>query len=211
MGKFGKFETTTPRSSHVGQPGYDTREDWQRFLEKYRERILQFGRDHYPHRVDMVEDVFQDLLVKILSNPFVLSYEPTVRFRSVLIRLYREAFADAVRKLKISSRENYERNTAPLREESVTQDCDRRRLQLLTIDMIRQNLLAPDYPNGRFSREIKSLDLKVWRALQEEGATYAKIARQFRLTVWKVYSANRRVNTRIERDAVALLAAEGVL
>lgn len=40
--------TTTVRSSHVGQPGYDGNDDWQHFFEKYRSRCLRFAQSRFP-------------------------------------------------------------------------------------------------------------------------------------------------------------------
>ena len=205
------FPPTTPRSSNIGQPGYDSNEHWQHFLDKYRAKILQFGRRHYAHRLDMVEDVFEDMVAKILTNPSVTSREPSVRFRTVLVRLYRNTFADAVRNLKENSHDNYLANTLPFRSTVTTQECDRRRLQLLAIDLIQRDLMRPDYENGRFAKEFRPSDLTTWRYLQEEDTTYVTVASQMKLSLWKVFAANRRVQQRIRLDAEALLTSLGLL
>ena len=205
------FPPTTPRSSNIGQPGYDSNEHWQHFLDKYRAKILQFGRRHYAHRLDMVEDVFEDMVAKILTNPNVTSREPSVRFRSVLIRLYRNAFADAVRNLKENSHDNYMKNTAPFSPNFATQDCDRHRLRLLTVDVIRRDLLRDDYENGRFAKEYRPSDLMIWRNLQQEDTTYVTVASQMKISLWKVFAANRRVEQRIRLDAEALLTSLGLI
>lgn len=203
--------TTTPRSSHVGQPGYDSKENWQRFVDKYRERLLQFGYRHYPGHRDMVEDVLQSTLEQIFLNPFILAYKPPAHFRSFLIQVYNRTFQTALRKQREQSRKRYLESTAALREETATQDCDVRRMQLLAIGMIRENLLDPDYPNGRFTPEYPSLDRMVWQALQEKGATIRSVARRLGLSVWTVFKCNQRVERRIVAEARALLASQGLL
>lgn len=208
---FGQFPETTPRSQHVGQPGYDTNADWCHFLDKYKARIVQFGRDHYPRYRDMAEDVFQTMIENIYSKPALLNYKPTIRYRSALLRLYRLTFADLLRDLRTDSRKTYLEMTAAAQEKTTSLECDQRRLQLLVLSMIRENLLSPDYPNGRSSAEYNTLDLDIWRALQEDGATYLSVSQQLGLSMWKVFSANKRIENRIVNEAQSLLSSQGLI
>lgn len=42
------FRTTTPKSSNVGRPGFEQRENWQRFFDKYRAPCIEFVEHKYP-------------------------------------------------------------------------------------------------------------------------------------------------------------------
>ena len=56
-----------------------------------------------------MEDVYEDMVVMILDNPGFANRKPSVRFRTVLIKLLRKAMASAVRKLREESGERYAR------------------------------------------------------------------------------------------------------
>lgn len=206
------WDTTTPTSSHVGQPGYDTQEVWERFCRKYRDRVLQFGYKHFPAYRDMIEDVFQSMAQKIALNPFALAYEPLeTHFHSVLVALYCQTFFKAIRELKLGPKKRYLEKTAAFREECTTQDCTLKELQTRVLKMFCDCLRSPDYPNGRFAPEIDSLDREIWLALQEDGATLMKVARAKNLSLKRVFMGNRRVKQRIIKDVRGLLAAQGLL
>lgn len=211
MSQFGQFPETTPKSSHIGQPGYNTEDDWCHFLDKYRPRIIQFGRDHYPRYRDMAEDVFEVMLARILKNPFTLVYKPTYRYRSVLICTYRRTFNTMIREMRKSGYENFREDAVTLFERSATQDVDRHRLQLLVAATIRENFLSNEYPNGRFTPEIPTLDLTIWRMLHEDQETYRSVSQKLGHSVLTIFRANKRIEKRILSEARTLLASQGLL
>ena len=55
------FRTTTPKSSNVGRPGFEQRENWQRFFDKYRAPCIEFVEHKYPFCKPDSEDVFMRL------------------------------------------------------------------------------------------------------------------------------------------------------
>ena len=205
------FPPTTERSSHIGLEGRGFEADWRHFLDKYRTACLRFARRCCPNRPDLAEDAFSNVVAKIVTNPTVVRRKPSVRFRSVLSTLLRNAVVDLIRRERPAARARYEQLTDAAHADRTTPDCDRRRRQLLAIDLIQQDLLREDYENGRFSREFNSLDLDIWRALQEDGETLASVARRMHLPVWKVHAASKRTSERIREEAAAFLAALGLM
>ena len=134
------FKTTTPRSARIGQEGHSTDKDWIHFTEKYRPPCMKFLDRHYPKYRFLKDDVYEDMVVMILDNPGFANRKPSVRFRTVLIKLLRKAMASAVRKLREESGERYARLMQPLPPAETAFDCDRRRLQLIAVDFIRRDL-----------------------------------------------------------------------
>lgn len=204
--------TTTVRSSHVGQPGYDGNDDWQHFFEKYRSRCLRFAQSRFPWRPDIAEDAFANVVEKILVNPNVLQRKPGKHFAPVIATLTRNAAIDILRKEKQEVRDRYARLTEPLREDSYSIERERGRLRLFAVDLICRDLLREDYENGRFCREIDALDLEIWRLRQAEHATDSGVARELGFSSGtKVRTAVARVDERIRADAERLLVSLGLM
>ena len=205
------FKTTTPRSARIGQEGHSTDKDWIHFTEKYRPPCMKFLDRHYPKYRFLKDDVYEDMVVMILDNPGFANRKPSVRFRTVLIKLLRKAMASAVRKLREESGERYARLMQPLLPAETAFDCDRRRLQLIAVDFIRRDLLREDYPNGRFFAEYNSRDLRIWRERNRDGATCESVAATTGWSAATVSTACANIEARVERDAAALMAAAGLL
>ena len=149
--RLSQFKTTTPRSSRIGQEGHSTDKDWIRFTEKYRPPCMKFLDRHYPKYRFLKDDVYEDMVVMILDNPGFANRKPSVRFRTVLIKMLRKAMVNAVRKLREESGERYARLMLPLLPAETAFDCDRRRLQLIAVDFIRRE----PTPLQRTSRGIQ--------------------------------------------------------
>ena len=58
MDIFRIFKKTTERTSHVGQAGYDTPENRERFFAKYMDSCVVFLETKYPQWKADAEDVF---------------------------------------------------------------------------------------------------------------------------------------------------------
>ena len=87
------FRTTTPKSSNVGRPGFEQRENWQRFFDKYRAPCIEFVEHKYPFCKPDSEDVFMRVAERIMANPSVTNRKPGDTFRTVLCNLcIREIF-----------------------------------------------------------------------------------------------------------------------
>ena len=205
------FKTTTPRSARIGQEGHSTDKDWIHFTEKYRSPCMKFLDRHYPKYRFLKDDVYEDMVVMILDNPGFANRKPSVRFRTVLIKLLRKAMVNAIRKLREESGERYARLMQPLLPVETAFDCDRRRLQLIAVDFIRRDLLREDYPNGRFFAEYNSRDLRIWRERNRDGATCESVAAATGWSAATVSTACANIEARVERDAAALMAAAGLL
>ena len=108
------FKVTTPKSSRIGQEGHSTDKDWIHFTEKYHPPCMKFLDRHYPKYRFLMDDVYKGMVVIILDNPGFANRKPSVRFRTVLIKLLRKAMVNAVRKRREKSGERYARLMQPL-------------------------------------------------------------------------------------------------
>lgn len=202
------FDTTTPRSSRIGQPEYNSDADWRHFFAKYHDKCIRFAVHLFPSRPDVAEDAFAMLVEQIYTNPTILHRKPNVHFRTVLAKRIRNAAIEIFRRERRDQRERYENLTEPLLPKTTNQDYDRERLCLLTIELIRRDMLRPDYQNGRFTREFDSLDLEIWQAMQSRDATYSAVGKTFGIRGNdRIKDAVTRVDARIAREAETILSS----
>lgn len=199
------WEITTPTSSSVGPDS--TAEAWNKFFAKYKKPCKVVALKYLYGHDDLAEDAFAEVVAKILTNPTATRHQPSTRFRAVLTNLVRNAAIDLLRSEKTGPRNNYAAAMAVIRTAELTQECDRKRMCLLTIAMIERDLMRSDFENGRHSRDFNSLDLELWRDLQRDGATAASVAEESGKPLWRVYEANNRIRERNRKEAESLLAS----
>jgi len=212
MGDRPLFSTTTTRTSHVGQPGYDNEEIWIRFIKRYEPKLRRLAESRLPQRRDMIDDVIQSLYCNILNNPTLLSYDPTeTRFRTVLVKHFFNLFVNSIRALKTGPKSNYIEKATPLLKTTELPEYEHRRLKLLTIDMVARNYANLDYDMGRFGPEPKYWDRVIWKDHYIEHLSRPAIARKYGKTLSFVREAYKRANKRIQKDAEILLTSTGLL
>ena len=195
------FRTTTPRTSRVGQPPYDNAETWNRFFAKYRQPCLDFVRLKYPAWQSDAEDVFMRVVERIAKDPFLTNRKPNASFRTVLCnlcireigRLHNPHRERAVRRFL---RQPLDIIVPGLRRESAAHE----RLGELAV-FIRNDLMDPDYVNGRFYEPLDEEQLGIWRQVQQLATSVPKAAAILGLKRWTVYRAVNPINRWIRKEA----------
>jgi len=213
MAEDDRMPTTTTRSAHIGQPGYDTEWHWRHFLDKYEARTKRKVRKFIHHHQYLLDDAWSEMKLKIFNNPLCLAYEPPTHFRTVLIREYIETFRDLVRKEKETAGERYVELTSPLQPEFATQEDERKRMIEETEEMVRRTLIHRNYENFRFGKKITEMHFEIWKDLQKRGATPFSVAanRGEVCKLWKVYQAQKRLDDFVTKEAAKVLVSMGVV
>ena len=205
------FRTTTPRSSNVGRPGFEQRENWQRFFDKYRSPCIKFVASKYPFCKPDAEDVFMRVAERIMANPCVTNRKPGDTFRTVLCnlcireigRLHNPHREKAVRRFR---RQPLDIILPGLHRKSAEAE---RLAELATF--IRNDLMDPDYVNGRFYEPLDEEKFGIWRQVQRLGTTAPKAAEILGLKRWTVYRAVNPINRWIRNEAYKLALRLGYL
>ena len=195
------FRTTTPRTSHVGQGPYANDETWNRFFAKYRRSCIDFIRLKYPDWQSDAEDVFMRVAERISRDPLLTSRKPGDTFRTVLCNL-------CIR--EIGRLHNPHRERAIRRFRSQPLDIILPRLRRKSPEaerlaelaaFIRNDLLDPDYVNGRFYEPLDEEKFGIWRQVQRLGTSVPKAAKTLGLGRWTVYRAVNPINRWIGNEA----------
>ena len=195
------FRTTTPRTSRVGQPPYDNAETWNRFFAKYRRSCIDFIRLKYPAWQSDAEDVFMRVAERISRDPLLTSRKPGDTFRTVLCNL-------CIREIGRLHNPHRERAIRRFRSQPLDiilpglrrKSPEAERLAELAA-FVRNDLLDPDYVNGRFYEPLDEEKLGIWRQVQRLGTSVPKAAKTLGLGRWTVYRAVNPINRWIGNEA----------
>ena len=194
------FRTTTPRTSHVGQDPYANDETWNRFFAKYRQSCMDFIRLKYPAWQSDAEDVFMRVAERIAKEPLLTTRKPGDTFRTVLCnlcireigRLHNPHREKAVRRFR---RQPLDIILPGLHRKSAEAE---RLAELATF--IRNDLMDPDYVNGRFYEALDEEKFGIWRQVQQLNTTVPKAAEALGLKRWTVYRAVNPINRWIRNE-----------
>ena len=195
------FRTTTPRTSRVGQGPYTNDETWNRFFAKYRRSCIDFIRLKYPAWQSDAEDVFMRVAERISRDPLLTSRKPGDTFRTVLCNL-------CIREIGRLHNPHRERAIRRFRSQPLDvilpglrrKSPDAERLAELAA-FIRNDLLDPDYVNGRFYEPLDEEKFGIWRQVQRLGTSVPKAAKTLGLGRWTVYRAVNPINRWIGNEA----------
>ena len=195
------FRTTTPRTSHVGQGPYANDETWNRFFAKYRRSCIDFIRLKYPAWQSDAEDVFMRVAERISRDPLLTSRKPGDTFRTVLCNL-------CIREIGRLHNPHRERAIRRFRSQPLDfilpglrrKSPEAERLAELAA-FIRNDLLDPDYENGRFYEPLVAEKFGIWRQVQRLGTSVPKAAKTLGLGRWTVYRAVNPINRWIGNEA----------
>ena len=195
------FRTTPPRTSHVGQGPYANDETWNRFFAKYRRSCIDFIRLKYPAWQSDAEDVFMRVAERISRDPLLTSRKPGDTFRTILCNLcIRE-----IGRLHNPHRERAIRRFRSQPLDVILPGLRRKRPEAARLAelaaFIRNDLLDPDYVNGRFYEPLDEEKFGIWRQVQRLGTSVPKAAKTLGLGRWTVYRAVNPINRWIGNEA----------
>lgn len=207
------FRTTTPKSSNVGRPGFEQRENWQRFFDKYRAPCIEFVEHKYPFCKPDSEDVFMRVAERIMANPSVTNRKPGDTFRTVLCNLcIREIFRMHHPKRQEAER-RFNRQPVFVTVPHLFHRKSIRRTRLEEIALfVEADLRSPEYVNGMYYEPIDEDKLSLWCQIQSLKAdcpkmTYGEAAERLGLSRWTVYRALQTLHRHIRRETYRIAAS----
>ena len=207
------FRTTTPKSSNVGRPGFEQRENWQRFFDKYRAPCIEFVEHKYPFCKPDSEDVFMRVAERIMANPSVTNRKPGDTFRTVLCNLcIREIFRMHHPKRQEAER-RFNRQPVFVTVPHLFHRKSLRRTRLEEIALfVEADLRSPEYVNGMYYEPIDEDKLSLWCQIQALKAdcpemTYGEAAERLGLSRRTVYRALQTLHRHIRRETYRIAAS----
>jgi len=206
------FKITSFRSSHIGQPGYDKPEDWQHFFEKYRESCITILRVKYPQFKNDAEDAWMMAVEDIKRDWKIVNRKPDDSFRAVLTnicikfmrRLHNPHRAPAIRKhltwLRVRAQAGSLKSD-PLVMKRVAD----------IIRFIRNDLLDPNYQNGRYFKHLKAAELDLWRFVQQSDLSDTDLSIQLGVPYKRLNRAKNNIDQIIIDEAIKIAKDHEIL
>lgn len=196
------FKETTEDTGNVGRPGHDSDRTWDRFYAKYRTECIAVVKSKYPQWANEAEDVFQRVAQLIDRKPGITNRRPGARFRTVLCRL-------CTREMRRLHHPDHERAVKTFASQPLStlrnilhpRSSSNARLEELVL-FIRDDMLDPNYENGRHFESLDEEELSLWRHVQLDPTCNASaVARRLGLDYSKVNRAKNSVNRWIKAQA----------
>jgi len=196
------FKETTDDTGNVGKPDHDSNRTWERFYAKYRAECLAVIRSKYPQWAGEAEDVFQRVAQLIDKKPDITNRRPGAKFRTVLCRLCTREMRRIHHPEHEKAVKTFARLPLPvLRNILHPRSASNSRIEDLAL-FIRDDMLNPDYENGRYFESLDEEDLSLWRHVQLEPTCNAsEVARRLGLDYSRVNRAKNRINRWIKGQA----------
>ena len=212
MDIFRIFKKTTERTSHVGQAGYDTSENWERFFAKYKDSCVVFLETKYPQWKADAEDVFMMAVGEIRRDPRIINRSPDASFRSVLANICRKfmwRLHNPHRETAVRRFVGWLRTLAQPGSRTWNPEVMRKIKDI--IHFIRNDLLRPDYENGRFFSRLNKRQLDLWRLAQLSDLSDTDLAIQLGVSYKELNRAKNAIDRRIIEESAKIAREHGLV